>query len=157
MLPKSGAQHNLHCLLPVVGAKTMSDPAIPSASKSWPWPDSLDAVVAAPAHHTVLLEDDRVRVLRTNISPGDVVPLHTHRWGGVAYLESWSHFIRRGEKGEPLYDSRSAPEPSSLPCPQWMPPLPPHTVENIGARPITILIVELKDSGLKDSEHPIAR
>jgi len=121
--------------------------------KDWPWPDSLDAIVAAPAHHTVLLENERVRVLRTNIPPGDVVPLHTHRWGGVAYLESFSHFIRRDENGEILFDSRNSPEPSVIPCAQWMPPLPPHTVENLGPKPITILIIELKDSTTDRAER----
>ena len=111
-----------------------------------PWPDSLDAVVAAPRHHTVLLEDDRVRVLRTTIPARDVVPLHTHRWSGVAYVESWSHFIRRGERGEVLFDSRQAGEPPAIPCAQRMQPLPPHTVENLGPSEISILIVEIKDS-----------
>ena len=116
------------------------------SSESWPSPDSLDAVIAAPKHHSVLLEDDRVRVLRTTIPPGDVVPLHTHRWGGVAYIESWSHFIRRGEHSEVLFDSRLAGEPRAIPCVQRMQPLPPHTVENLGPLVISILIVELKDS-----------
>ena len=123
----------------------MNMPGIPKSSESWSWPDSLDAVIAAPKHHSVLLEDDRVRVLRTTIPPGDVVPLHTHRWGGVAYIESWSHFIRRGERGEILFDSRQAGAPPAVPCAQRMQPLPPHTVENLGPLEISILIVELKD------------
>jgi hypothetical protein len=114
--------------------------------KPWPWPDSLDALVAAPSHHQLLLEDQRVRVLHTRIPAGDVVPLHTHRWGGVAYLQSSSHFIRRGEKGEILFDSRQAGDPPKFPCAQWMPSLPPHTVENLGPLEISILIVELKNS-----------
>jgi hypothetical protein len=116
------------------------------SSDNWPWPDSLDAVIAAPKHHAVLLEDDRVRVLRTTIAPGDVVPLHTHRWGGVAYVQSWSHFIRRDEQGEILFDSRQAGAGPSIPCAQRMQPLPPHTVENLGPLEISILIIELKDS-----------
>ncbi len=119
---------------------------VPKSSGIWPWPDSLDAVIAAPKHHSVLLEDDRVRVLRTTIPPGDVVPLHTHRWGGVAYIESRSHFIRRGEHGEILFDSRLAGETPAVPCVQRMQPLPPHTVENLGPLEISILIVELKHS-----------
>jgi hypothetical protein len=111
----------------------------------WPWPDSLDALVAAPDHHQLLLEDQRVRVLHTRIAAGEVVPLHTHRWGGVAYLQSFSHFIRRDEKGEILFDSRLAGDPPKTPCAQWMPPLPPHTVENLGPLEISILIIELKD------------
>jgi predicted metal-dependent enzyme (double-stranded beta helix superfamily) len=49
----------------------------------WLWPDSLDALVAAPDHHTLLLENDRVRVLITRIAPGDITPIHTHRWRGI--------------------------------------------------------------------------
>jgi hypothetical protein len=122
----------------------VSDPKDSKLPESPPWPDSLDALVAAPNHHTLLLEDDRVRVLQTTIPPGDVVPLHTHRWGGVAYLKSCSHFIRRDEHGNVLFDSRNAGELPRVPCAKWMPPLIPHTVENLGPAEISILIVELK-------------
>ena len=30
---------------------------------AWPWPGELDALVAAPGHHKLLLENDIVRVL----------------------------------------------------------------------------------------------
>lgn len=123
---------------------SVSDSAVSKVSESWPWPDSLDALVAAPKHHTLLLEDERVRVLQTAIPAGDIVPLHTHRWGGVAYLQSCSHFIRRDEHGNILFDSRETGELPRVPCAQWMPPLPPHTVENLGPREISILIIELK-------------
>jgi len=112
----------------------------------WPWPDSLDALRAAPAHHDVVLEDERVRVIRTHIPAGDLVPLHTHRWSGVAHLLSWSDFIRRDHEGKVLFDSRTAGDPPTIPTVQWMPPLPPHTVENVGSSEILILIVELKNS-----------
>jgi len=124
----------------------LSDTSVSKPAESWPWPDSLDALLAAPRHHTLLLEDNRVRVLHTKIGAGDIVPLHTHRWGGIAYMQSFSHFIRRDEKGNLLFDSRSAGEAPSVPCAQWMPPLPPHTVENLGPLEISILIVELKNS-----------
>ena len=123
----------------------MSTHSVSTDSTGGQWPDSLDALVAAPRHHRLLLEDDRVRVLQTTIPPGDIVPLHTHRWSGVAYLQSCSHFIRRDEHGNVLFDSRTAGELPVVPCAQWMPPLPPHTVENLGPREISILIVELKN------------
>jgi hypothetical protein len=46
-----------------------------------PEPD-LDGIVAAPDHHRVIFENDRVRVLETIIRSGDVTPLHlaTARW-----------------------------------------------------------------------------
>jgi hypothetical protein len=127
---------------------------VSKVSESWPWPDSLDALVAAPKHHALLLEDDRVRVLHTTIPAGDVVPLHTHCWGGFAYVQSWSHFIRRDERGNVLFDSREAGGPPTVPSAQWMPPLPPHTVENLGPREISILIVELKHFVVNTAASP---
>jgi hypothetical protein len=113
--------------------------------KPWRWPDSLDALIAAPAHHQLLLEDREVRVIHTRIAPGDTVPLHTHRWGGVAYLQSWSHFIRRDENGEILFDSRRGEVPQKVPCARRIQPLSPHTVENLGPLEISIVMIEFKD------------
>lgn len=67
-----------------------------------PWPDSLEALVAAPRHHTLLLETDRVRVLETHIPPGELVPLHTRRWPSVLYVLSRSDFVRRDAEGHVL-------------------------------------------------------
>ena len=112
---------------------------------TWPWPDSLDALVAAPAYHTLLLENERVRVISTHIPPGATVPLHTHRWSAVAYLLRWSDFVRRDQQGNVLLDSRQSGAPPQVPAVQWLPPLPPHTVENLGPAEIHLFIVELKD------------
>jgi hypothetical protein len=49
----------------------------------WPWPDSLDAVLAAPDSHRVLSENDRTRVLEVIIAPGEREPEHTHRWPSI--------------------------------------------------------------------------
>jgi hypothetical protein len=54
-------------------------------NEEWPWPAALDAVIAAPEFHTVLYEDDRVRVLEGLVPQGVTVPLHTHRFGAVLY------------------------------------------------------------------------
>jgi hypothetical protein len=116
----------------------------PVLANACPWPESLDALVAAPAYHDLVLEDDRVRILHTHIAPGRIVPLHTHRWSGVAYLQSFSHFVRRNEGGKITFDSREAGDPPLTPCAQWLQPLPPHTLENVGSNAISILIIELK-------------
>lgn len=113
----------------------------------WPWPDSLDALIAAPNHHTLLLENDRVRVIHTHIPPGHLVPVHTHRWPALAYVMSGSDFIRRDHEDKILLDSRHATSPPKLPATQWLDPLPPHSVENVGSSEISILIVELKPAG----------
>jgi hypothetical protein len=74
--------------------------------QSWNWPESLDALIAAPANHNLLFENDHVRVLDTRVPPGHTVPLHTNRWPSGLYILSWSDFIRRDGQGKVLADSR---------------------------------------------------
>jgi len=50
------------------------------------WPEELDAMIAAPDHHEVLLENDRVRVLVSLLKPGDATSVHTHRWPAVLHI-----------------------------------------------------------------------
>ena len=73
----------------------------------WPWPPELDAVIAAPKHHRLVFENERVRVLDTRIPVGDTVPVHTHRWPAVYNTVRFSHFIRRDGEGNILFDSRT--------------------------------------------------
>ena len=107
------------------------------------WPPALDALVAAPEHHTLLFENAAVRVLDTRIAPGHRTPVHTHRWPGVLYVLGWSAFVRRDAAGNVLMDSRTAggPPPSQA---LWSPPLPPHSLENVGTADIHVISVELK-------------
>jgi len=111
----------------------------------WTWPDSLDALIAAPRHHTLLFENERVRVLDTRIAPGDTVPVHAHRWPSVLYVLGWSDFVRRDAVGEVVVDTRASEPRSEPPKVLWSAPLPPHSLENVGRTEIHIIGVELKD------------
>jgi hypothetical protein len=111
----------------------------------WPWPADLDAVRAAPRHHLLILENERVRVLDTRIDPGETVPVHTHRWPAVYHVYSWSDFVRRDADGKVLLDTRGRPPPASLPAVVWSEPLPPHSLENVGAADLHVVSVEMKD------------
>jgi hypothetical protein len=44
------------------------------------WPDELDALIASPQHHKLLFENEFVRVLDTNIPPGETTNVHTHQF-----------------------------------------------------------------------------
>jgi len=117
------------------------------STETWPWPEDLDALVAAPEHHTLLLENEWVRVLDTRIAAGGRTAVHTHRWPSVYYVISWSGFLRRDAAGEITADGRA---PSSMPGPAaalWSPPLPPHSLENVGETEIRLISVELKQAG----------
>jgi hypothetical protein len=116
------------------------------ANEIWRWPDSLDALVAAPGHHTLLLENERMRVMRTRILPGQVVPVHTHCWPGVLFITVWSDLLRRDPAGNVLLDMRQLPDKPNLNVPLWQEPLPPHTVENVGSTEFNAVQVEMKDA-----------
>jgi hypothetical protein len=115
-----------------------------AAPDTWEWPDSLDALVAAPAFHRLLLENDEVRVLETRIGPGETVPVHTHCWPSVLTTLATAHFVRRDGEGAVLGDSRAAGSlPEAGTC-VWLEAMPPHSVENVGSAEIRLLTVELK-------------
>lgn len=116
-----------------------------SADPRWPWPDSLDAVVAAPKHHRLLFENDRVRVLEVRIPAGETTSVHTHRWPAAIYVARQSDFLRRDGEGNLLFDSRSVGPPPKEPVAQWTLPLPPHSIENIGDTEILLISTEVKE------------
>jgi hypothetical protein len=128
----------------IVSLKRNSTPA------AWPWPDDLDALVAAPEFHTVLYEDDCVRVLDGRVAPGATVPVHTHRWGGVLYILATSDFVRRDPEGNVLADTRESNSRPLLGSAVWGAPLTPHSLENVGSEEFHTLTVEMKDGSGDD-------
>lgn len=112
---------------------------------AWLWPDELDALIAAPEFHTVLFEDNRVRVLDGRVPPGATVPVHTHRWGGVLYILATSDFVRRGPDGNVIADTRASGTRPIEGAAMWGGPLTPHSLENVGADEFRTLTVEMKD------------
>lgn len=106
--------------------------------------EELDALAAAAGNHTLLFENDSVRVLDTLVRPGQIVPLHSHQWPGVNYLLSWSDFIRRDASGAILLDSRSLSKQPQPGAAFWGSPLAPHTLENVGRSDLRVITVELK-------------
>ena len=107
-------------------------------------PPELDALVAAPEHHTLLLENARVRVLDTRIAPGARTPVHTHAWPAVHHVLSWSAFVRRDADGAVLLDTRVAGLEAAAGAVLWGEPLAPHSLENVGESPLHIVSVEVK-------------
>lgn len=117
----------------------LADPPDSSA-----WPLDMDALIAAPAQHRLLLENERVRVLDTRIAPGERTPVHTHRWPAAHHVISWSAFVRRDDTGAVLLDTRVAGVTAAPGAVLWGEPLGPHTLENVGTAPLHIVSVEIK-------------
>ena len=57
-----------------------------SSSAKWTWPDSLDAVKAAPENHKVVYEDSAVRILQVLLDGHKAEPIHTHKWKSIMWV-----------------------------------------------------------------------
>jgi hypothetical protein len=110
----------------------------------WPWPDSLDAVVAAFGSHRVVLENELTRVLEVIIAPGEREPEHTHRWPSVMVVHRPARI--RYYTGDTLtFTSPEEPSPDAPgPRVSWLHPEGPHSVENIDGHPYGAFRIELK-------------
>jgi len=107
------------------------------------WPPELDAMIAAPDHHQLLLENESVRVIDTRIGPGEIVPIHTHQWPATYYVVAWSDIVRYDPQGNVENDTRGKPSPQPGQA-IWANALPPHSVENVGGELLHIVSIEIK-------------
>lgn len=67
----------------IAGAWTQSQGRI-----VWHWPESMDAVRAAPKNHKVLFENDHIRVLEVTAQPGETENMHGHPWPSVFAIDA---------------------------------------------------------------------
>lgn len=109
------------------------------------WPDSLDAVAAAPNNHKVVIENDRVRVLDVTVAPGEMENLHAHCRSSVMYLMHEGVYKDYGPNGELVAEAAEAAPAEQFPMTLWLEPQGPHRVHNLDAKPVRLLRVELKD------------
>jgi len=101
-----------------------------TTQQPWPWPETMDALLAAPASHRVLLNNDRVRVLEVVIEPGAREPEHTHQAASLMILDEPAQ-IRYYLGGTLRLESQK--RSGTLPGVRmhWLEPEGPHSVENI--------------------------
>tara|TARA_B110000003_G_scaffold241834_1_gene249305 strand:- start:393 stop:791 length:399 start_codon:yes stop_codon:yes gene_type:complete len=95
----------------------------------------------APEKHTVIFENEKVRVLEVVNPPGGVIPLHTHSHEAVTIIADPAKVRIRNSAGEIILEGipdggASWYEPNSFPISQ----------ENIDTKPIKIYKVELIDT-----------
>jgi hypothetical protein len=107
------------------------------------WPKEMDAVIAAPKNHKVLLENESVRVLEVTLLPGETEPVHCHKWHSVLYIESAGDFIDRDGAGNILMDTRKLPTPLKFPMTMYKEPEAPHSVENL-SKTITLRLIRVE-------------
>ena len=143
----------LGCLSFVTGCATntaTNKPAsTPVKSSAWPWPASMDAVVAAPKNHKVLYEDDRIRILDVTVLPSEKENVHDHPWPSVLIID-YPRKIRDTYSDGTVVE-RDSPSPQTpIPIVERMAPQPPHSVENLDTETMHLYRVELKKTEFKN-------
>ncbi|WP_243870384.1 nuclear transport factor 2 family protein [Salegentibacter sp. BDJ18] len=109
------------------------------------WPAELDAVIAAPNNHKILLENDQVRVLEVYLAPEEKEPLHHHKWPSVLYIQEAADFIDYDSNDKVIFNTQKLPEPLSFPLTMTKEPEAPHSVVNLSkTKPIRLIRVEMK-------------
>lgn len=111
-------------------------------------PDRFDALIAAPANHRVLFENDQVRVLSVTVRSGETEPPHHHPLPSVFHIDEAQpstdieyavqddgSLVETGRRALP-----SGPPPPAL----WFPPQGLHAVRNDGTGIYRAIRVELK-------------
>jgi len=99
-------------------------------------PVALDPVRLDPKYHTVPLENDRVRVLRTVLEPHVKSPLHEHPHYVVVYLTELHTTME-------MADGRVVDNPRRPGDVAWRDAMK-HATENVGARTAVEIQVEVK-------------
>ena len=97
---------------------------------------SLDPVKVDPEHHAVVVENDRVRVLRIKIGAHDKTKQHDHP-NGVAV------FLTAGQSNITTADGKTRKGGGQAGGAMWV-TAERHTVENPSAKPAEVILVELK-------------
>ena len=126
-------------------ASLKTETAISKPKSPCPWPDTLDAVAAAPKNHKVVLENEHVRVLDVTVLPGERENLHAHCRRSVMYLMYEGIYKDYGPNGELVGEGTQPGSAAELPMTLWLEPQAPHSVENLDSQAVRLIRVELKD------------
>jgi hypothetical protein len=106
------------------------------------WDPRLDAVAAAPGNHQVLYEDDVIRVLSVTVAPGEMEPVHHHRWPSVFVIDRLVKL--RDFDGEGTEIALPFPATFDMPLILKLPPQPAHAVQNVDTSPVHGTRIEFK-------------
>ncbi len=88
------------------------------------WPPHLEALIAAPANHRLLHEDDEVRVLEVTVQPGERENLHHHRWPSIMVVLARPDYRNFDAGGNEIPPSGGTPSSPVLPRAIRLPPQP---------------------------------
>ena len=104
---------------------------------------SIDAVVAAPDSHKVILENKKVRILEVIIKPHQKEPMHVHKYPSVMIIRSSARirFYNADGKSKDFQKRNISPK---KPLIEYLLPEGSHAIENIDNETYYAIRIELK-------------
>ena len=112
-----------------------------------------DAIAAAPDHHRVVFENEKVRVLEVTIKPGEKEPFHFHPPSVMTVITGAKLRITEAKLNDGKLVTGKTIEVGKdnfQPPPLWMPPQGLRSVENIGSVTYHAYQIELKSEKKAD-------
>ena len=104
-----------------------------------------EPVHAAGAHHHVIIDNERVRVLEVTIPPGDTVPFHLHNMPSVFITIQPASLVFHDLDGN-VVKRVDRDSMGDLPMVEWREAAPePRSVQNIDDVALRALRVEIRE------------
>ena len=107
------------------------------------WDPALDAVEAAPDNHTVLYEDDVIRVVSVSVPAGTTEKPHHHRFPSVFVID---RMVKLRDFNGATHEEIPLPLPKEIEFPITVKflPQPLHYVQNVDTKSFHATRVEFK-------------
>lgn len=120
-----------------------------STSARWLWPDSLDAMRAAPENHKLVYEDNDVRVLAVMLDGKKSEPTHTHKWKSIMWIAKpvvpcQIDNYKRGDNGRLIKSDSLLIKEIPINLGQLIGPEGPTSITNLGSESGLAYRVEFK-------------
>lgn len=120
-----------------------------SSSTKWVWPDSLDAMRAAPENHKLVYEDNDVRVLAVMLDGTKSEPIHTHKWKSIMWIAKpivpcKINNYQKGDNGRLVKSDSLLIKEMPINLGQLIGPEGPTSITNLGSESGVAYRVELK-------------
>ena len=100
-----------------------------------------DPLKVGPNIYRKILENDRVRMMEVTFAPGDSIAMHSHPDHAVYVVTGGTLRVTTSDGKTQVADLKPGD-------PIWFPAVT-HAAKNIGATPLKLLVVELKEKPTK--------
>jgi len=123
----------------------LKHPGCDLVAKTFVSPDRKDAILVAPENYKLLFENADVRVIDVMIAPHSKEPMHSHPWGGFAYLVQATTLETVDADGKPEGVKTVPPETKIV----SVEARGLHATENLGEGPLREVRFELKHGAVQ--------